>query len=130
MLRSELQVERLARALAASVYRTTASFPVEERYGLTRELRRSAVSVGSNVAEGAGRRSEREFARFVDMALGSGRELRFQLLVAMDLQLGGNRECWKLIQEWDRLSVMLSALQRRLLLPCSQSGTTPQPESH
>jgi four helix bundle protein len=59
--------------------------PVEEKYGLTSQIRRSAVSIESNLAEGAGRDSDKEMARFVDIAMGSSFELRCQILIARDL---------------------------------------------
>ena len=71
-----------ARDLALEVYRATSVFPREERFGLTSQIRRSAVSVPSNLVEGCARQSEKDFLRFVDMALGSARELEFQLDLA------------------------------------------------
>jgi len=73
------------RELVLEVYRVTRSFPREEQFGLTSQLRRSAVSVPSNLVEGCARQSEKDFLRFVDMALGSARELEFQLDLAQQL---------------------------------------------
>jgi len=67
------------------VYRETAQFPVAEQYGLTSQLRRAAVSTAANIAEGSGRGSDQEFARFLDMAAGSVAETRSHLLLAHDL---------------------------------------------
>ena len=67
------------------VYRATQSFPKEELYGLTSQLRRSAVSIPSNIAEGAARRGPREFSQFLNIAMGSISELETQLLIAVDL---------------------------------------------
>ena len=66
--------------LAEAMYRATAGYPIEERYGLTAQMRRAAVSIPSNIAEGQGRRStDEEFARFLRIALGSSCELDTQL---------------------------------------------------
>ena len=93
-----------ARELALKVYRATAGFPSEERFGLASQLRRSAVSVPSNLVEGCARRSEQDFLRFVDIALGSARELEFQLDLAQQLGfLGENGDLIGLSQEVARL---------------------------
>ena len=93
-----------ARQLALDVYRTTSEFPREEQFGLTSQLRRSAVSVPSNLVEGCARQSEKDFLRFVDMALGSARELEFQLDLAQQLGfLGENESLVGLSQEVARL---------------------------
>jgi four helix bundle protein len=74
--------------LAEAVYRATADYPLEERYGLTAQMRRAAVSIPSNVAEGQGRRStDEEFARFLRIALGSNCELDTQLELSRRLGL-------------------------------------------
>ena len=67
------------------VYRKTACFPAAEQYGLTSQLRRAAISVAANIAEGSGRGSDQDFARFLDMAMGSVAETRCHLLLAQDL---------------------------------------------
>jgi four helix bundle protein len=74
-----------AMALASAVYRESRSFPPHELYGLTSQLRRSAVSIPSNIAEGQGRLSKSEFLRFLGFARGSLYELETQILVAADL---------------------------------------------
>lgn len=81
----ELQVWTKAHRLTLELYRISRDFPREETYGLTNRLRRAAVSVGSNLAEGCGRRTSTELARFVRIALGSASELDYQLLLARDL---------------------------------------------
>jgi four helix bundle protein len=71
--------------LLLAIYRTSQTWPVQERYGLTAQIRRAALSAGSNIAEGVIKRSPAEFARFLDMSLGSLSELSYQLRAARDL---------------------------------------------
>ena len=81
----KLRVWQAAHKLVLDVYRETRSFPKEEAYGLTAQVRRSAVSIPSNIAEGCGRRSDRDFSRFLAIAMGSAAELDYQLLLARDM---------------------------------------------
>jgi four helix bundle protein len=76
---SELRVFREAEEVAVGVYRLTRTFPLEERFGLGQQMRRAAISIGSNIAEGCGRSGARDLTRFLDIALGSATELQFQL---------------------------------------------------
>jgi four helix bundle protein len=81
----ELKVWHKAHALTLDVYRATKSFPKEELYSLTNQIRRVAVSIGANIAEGAGKNSRPELARFLQIALGSASELEYHLLLSRDL---------------------------------------------
>ncbi|HUI84642.1 MAG TPA: four helix bundle protein [Candidatus Binatia bacterium] len=81
----DLEVWRKAHAAALSVYRATADFPKEELYGLTSQMRRCRASVPANIAEGCGRRGNREFHRFLQIATGSASELEYHLLLSHDL---------------------------------------------
>jgi four helix bundle protein len=81
----ELSAWQRAYQLTLGIHRSTRSFPTNERYGLVAQLRRSAVSVVSNIAEGCGRQSDRELVRFLRIARGSVRELECQLLLSRDL---------------------------------------------
>ena len=81
----ELKVWHKAHALTRNVYHHTKSFPHDERFGLTAQLRRAASSVPSNIAEGCGRSGDRELARFLGIAAGSASESEYQLLLAKDL---------------------------------------------
>ena len=73
--------------MTLEIYKATAAFPVEERYGLTTQLRRAAASVGSNIAEGFGRGGNAELARFLQIGMGSATEVEYQILLAKDLKL-------------------------------------------
>jgi four helix bundle protein len=81
----ELQVGKKAHLLPLAVYEVTRTFPRDEQFGITGQIRRAASSVGSNIAEGAGRDSDADFARFLQMAAGSVSEVQYQLLLARDL---------------------------------------------
>ena len=81
----ELKVWQKAHQLTLAVYRTTAGFPREERYGLTSQLRRCSASIPANLAEGCGRSGDAEFARFCSIAMGSASELEYHLLLRRDL---------------------------------------------
>jgi four helix bundle protein len=70
---------------ALQVYRFTQSFPKSELYGITQQIRRSSASVPTNIAEGCGRHGDRDFVRFLDIALGSANEADYQLLLSQDL---------------------------------------------
>lgn len=80
-----LRAFQLADELAMLIYRDTAGFPKEELFGLTSQIRRAAVSVASNIAEGCGRSTDTDFLRFLDMANGSLRELQHQISLAQRL---------------------------------------------
>jgi four helix bundle protein len=81
----KLEVWQRSHALTLKVYELTRSFPADEKFGLTSQLRRAAVSVELNLAEGSSRGSDADFRRFVQMALGSASEVECQLLLAKDL---------------------------------------------
>src|SRR5712692_3010422 len=81
----DMQVWQRAHQLTLTVYRATRSWPREELYGLTSQVRRSATSVPANVAEGTGRFGKAELSRFLQIALGSACELDYHLLLAKDL---------------------------------------------
>ena len=81
----EIKVWSKAHGLTLDVYKATRSFPKDELYGLTSQTRRAAVSVGANIAEGCGKNSRPDFARYLQTALGSATELEYHLLLAQDI---------------------------------------------
>ena len=83
----DLKVWNKAMNVAMETYELSAGFPVEEKYGLTSQIRRSAVSIPSNIAEGAGRNSKGEFKQFLGIASGSSFELYTQLILSYKLNL-------------------------------------------
>ena len=88
----DLRVWQQAMKLTIETYKTTAAFPKHELYGLSQQIRRAAVSVPSNIAEGKGHRSNKEFVHFLLRARGSLLELQTQLLIADELQYLGKQE--------------------------------------
>jgi four helix bundle protein len=82
----ELKIWQEGRALVKEIYSITITFPKEELYGLTSQIRRAAISVPSNIAEGTGRGSNKEFNRFLEFAIGSLFEIETQIILANDLK--------------------------------------------
>ena len=108
----QLCVWKRAHKLALEVYRSTECFPARERYGLAAQMRRAAVSVISNIAEGCGRQGDKELTRFLRIARGSVRELDCQMLLSRDLGYLP-KDVWAAMEmESDELSRMLNGLIR------------------
>lgn len=83
---TDLKVWNKAHKLTLALYKETRIFPVEERFGLTSQIRRCSASIGANIAEGCGRSGGGDFARFLSIAMGSASELQYHLLLARDLE--------------------------------------------
>jgi len=103
-----------AMAFVTSVYRVTAQFPREEIYGLTSQLRRAAVSIPSNIAEGHGRQSTREFVNFLSIAYGSLNETQTQLMIAQQLGYLSELDCNVLLEQSYELARLMNGLSRSL----------------
>ena len=101
--------------LVIAVYRVTESFPSEEKYSLTRQIRRASVSIPSNIAEGCSRSSEKEFVRFVEIALGSAFEVETQLFIALQLELLSETVFKELLSLLRTIEKRLNALRNRIL---------------
>jgi four helix bundle protein len=110
----DLLVWQKAVELAVQIYALTRSFPDDERFGLTSQLRRSAVSVSGNIAEGRGRLSEGDFRQFLGIAQGSNYEVLTQLLIAKRLRFGSSDAIAQCEDLSNDVSKMLSALIARL----------------
>ncbi|MBN1393503.1 MAG: four helix bundle protein [Pirellulales bacterium] len=81
-----MKVWERAHALTLAIYRSTAQFPDQEKYGLVAQMRRAAASIPTNIAEGCGRESQNELNRYLQIAAGSASEIEYQLLLARDLK--------------------------------------------
>lgn len=99
----DLVVWRKAHELVLTVYSFTAAFPKEERYGLSLQMRRAAVSVPANIAEGFRRRGKADKVRYMNMAEGSLEESRYYLVLAQDLGYGDTSSLTTLLEEVSRL---------------------------
>ena len=106
----ELKVWTKAHQLTLRLYETTRSFPHQEIYGLTSQMRRAAVSIAANIAEGCGRRSDGELTRFLQIARGSASELEYHLLLARDLGFLSAEEHGKLEHILVEVQRMLTGL--------------------
>ena len=109
-----LRVWEKAHALTLDVYRFTRCFPRDEIYGLTSQMRRASTSIGANIAEGCCRKGDSEMGRFLYIAMGSGSELEYHLLLARDLQLLKSEEYKRLSTEVTEVKRMLAALIHKL----------------
>ncbi len=110
----DLKVGRRAHAWVLDVYRLTTAFPTDERYGLSSQLRRAAVSVPANLAEGAKRRSRVDYARFINIAESSVAEVEYLLLLATDLTYASPERTAPLLREAGEIGRMLDGLRRRV----------------
>jgi four helix bundle protein len=111
---TELVVWQKAIDLVESVYRLTGRFPKEEIYGLTAQMRRSAVSIPSNIAEGQGRRTTRDFLNFLSIAYGSLHELETQAVIANRLQYLSETDKCGLFEASAETGRLLSGLSNAL----------------
>ena len=110
----KLRAFELADQLALAVYQTTKTFPKDEIFGMTAQMRRAAISVPSNIVEGCARNSNADFLRFLDIAFGSGRELEYQLSLATRLGYIDPDESQQLDAIVNELMKVLSGLIKSL----------------
>jgi four helix bundle protein len=110
----DLLVWRKGIDLVKETYLLTSQFPPEERFGLSVQMRRAAVSVPSNIAEGQARKSSAEFKQFLSIAQGSLAELETQLTITSELRLCSERQTEASVKRIDELQRMLRSLQKKL----------------
>lgn len=116
----ELVVWQKAHQFALAVYHASAGFPGDERFGLTSQVRRSAVSIPANIAEGSARPGETEFRRFLGIALGSATELEYHLILSKDLG-------YLSPETHERLDTSLAEVKRMLVAFCRRLQDGPPP---
>ncbi len=110
----KLAVWERAHQYVLAIYALSARFPSDERYGLTSQIRRAAVSIPANIAEGCGRETSAELKRFLYIAMGSGSEVDYYLLLAHDLKWIDALEYQNLRKELDTIQRMLNAFIQKL----------------
>ena len=110
----DLEVWQRAMDLASEIYAITAQFPKEEVYGLSMQARRCAVSIPSNIAEGAARNSTKEFIQYLHVSLGSVAELETQLLLAKKMSFMGENRSFDILEQVRKMLVgLLRALKQK-----------------
>lgn len=110
----DLEIWKRSVALVTFIYEVTQSFPREEIYGLTSQVRRSAVSIPSNISEGAGRKHSKEFIQFLYVALGSIAELETQIIISENLKYLTKDKSIKIQNELTELRRMILGLIRQI----------------
>lgn len=111
----KLKVWEKSHRLTLAVYKATRTFPREELYGLTSQIRRACASIPANIAEGCGRKGDAELARFLQIAMGSASELEYHLLLAHDLELLNASEYEPLTRETTEVKRMLTSFIKKLM---------------
>lgn len=101
--------------IAKSIYSLTSQFPRDEVFGLTSQMKRAAVSVASNIAQGSQRGTSKDFAHFLSIAKGSLSELETQLLLSKDLKFCEEHECESIMKNIDELGMMIFSFKKKLL---------------
>lgn len=110
----ELKIWQKGMEIVKDIYKLTANFPKEEVYGLTSQMRRSAVSIPSNIAEGFKRFHSKEYMQFLHIALGSAAELETQIIISKELGFINESELQSVSEKIDHSSKMISALLNKL----------------
>jgi four helix bundle protein len=110
-----LLVWQKSRALTKEIYKLTSTFPKEEVFGITSQMRRCSISIPSNLAEGSSRRTNKDKARFTEIAFGSGLELLNQLIIALDLNYIEESKYLEIRIKLQEVTFLLDALQKAQL---------------
>lgn len=111
---TKLKVWQKAHTFAINLYEISSTFPSEEKFGLTNQIRRASVSIESNLAEGAGRSTNKDFSRFLYIAQGSAFEVKCQVLIAKDLGYIDNNKSELLMDKINEVSRMITSLNQKL----------------
>jgi four helix bundle protein len=111
---TELNVWKRSHALVLEVYRVTKAFPPDEKFNLISQIRRAALSVPTNIAEGSKRKSKQEYARFLNYAEGSLSETEYLLVVSRDLGYLPSKTCQRHLDEISEITRMLYALRSKV----------------
>ncbi len=109
-----LQIRQKGISIVKKVYRATSKFPKEELYGLTSQMRRSAISIPSNISEGFKRFHAKEYRQFLRIALGSAAELETQIVIVMELKFIDSDTFEHFLEELDHISKMITSLKNKL----------------
>lgn len=110
-----LGIWKKSRLFCSKIYDVTATFPNEEKFGITNQLRRAAVSIPSNIAEGSSRNSNKDFARFLEIAIGSAYEVETQLLISSDLEFINEEKTIELTKMLEEIIKMTSRFRATLI---------------
>ena len=109
-----LEVWKRSLNFVTKTYKVTTKFPDDEKFGLVSQMRRAAVSIPSNIAEGAARNSKKEFINFLHIAQGSTAELETQILISRNLDFVSQNQADPLLKELEEISKMIIGLQKSL----------------
>ena len=112
----ELLIWKKSRQFCSEIYFITSSFPSDEKFGITNQLRRASVSIPSNIAEGSSRNSNKDFSRFLEIAIGSAYEIETQLLIASDLGFIKSDKLEPLIIQLEEIIKMISKFRSTLII--------------
>lgn len=110
----DLEIWKMSRAFCSDIYEITSSFPDTEKFGITNQLRRASISVPSNIAEGCSRKSNKDFSRFLEIAIGSIYEIETQLLISNDLKFIPSDRLEMLLHDLNSILKMTSKFKSTL----------------
>jgi four helix bundle protein len=110
----DLEVWKLSVELVKEIYRITGEFPPSEPYGLTNQIRRAAVSIPANIAEGQARSSSKEFKQFLSVAFGSAAELETHLIIAKEINFLSEEKFHSLVDQLERIMKMVKSLSLKI----------------
>lgn len=111
----QLNIFQKTRIFNKDIYLKTKKFPTEERFGITSQIRRASISIATNIAEGCGRNSDKEFGRFLNIAYASACEVECLLLISSDLELIDQQTLSSLQEKLDEIKKMVFAFTKKLM---------------